>query len=540
MKLNEKKILLLCALILFLAFALGLAVTSDYGIPPDENTEIGILMGNLREYLGLYFKEDSLIMYGFDANNYIPISQSIEIDHGQAAYYPISPLLYLAKTNQIEIGSDSLSLIYHLYTYIISFTAVIAIFVLVKDLFKNPVLALLCALMLFISPRFFGEMHYNNKDIVLLALVIDTCCLGILATKYCRAFQVFFFSLLAALTANTKIVGLYVYGVIGLFYLVYTSVYKRWSERSRIKAMLASIVMFCGFYYLLTPAMWRDVAGFFDYCIFNAFQFSRWDGLVLFEGKALSPASGELPGRYLVTLISITTPMFILGLAVLGAGRFLFCLASRKHRKNRTEILLTTGMICLCTLLPLLVASISKSIVYNGWRHFYFSYFGILMLAFYGMELLFCRWKKVSAFAVICFMAANTVQTVANHPYQFAYFNLLAGKDAGYRYETDYWGVSTRDAIELILEDSPDDGATAISWGTDTTRLLLINAYNVLPTDEAMRVDLVYDYSSADYIVVNSTRGIVYGTDIPEDFYLMHTIEAYGVPLTDIYARSEH
>ena len=399
MKLNEKKILLLCALILFLAFALGLAVTSDYGIPPDENTEIGILMGNLREYLGLYFKEDSLIMYGFDANNYIPISQSIEIDHGQAAYYPISPLLYLAKTNQIEIGSDSLSLIYHLYTYIISFTAVIAIFVLVKDLFKNPVLALLCALMLFISPRFFGEMHYNNKDIVLLALVIDTCCLGILATKYCRAFQVFFFSLLAALTANTKIVGLYVYGVIGLFYLVYTSVYKRWSERSRIKAMLASIVMFCGFYYLLTPAMWRDVAGFFDYCIFNAFQFSRWDGLVLFEGKALSPASGELPGRYLVTLISITTPMFILGLAVLGAGRFLFCLASRKHRKNRTEILLTTGMICLCTLLPLLVASISKSIVYNGWRHFYFSYFGILMLAFYGMELLFCRWKKVSAFA---------------------------------------------------------------------------------------------------------------------------------------------
>ena len=540
MKLNEKKILLLCALILFLAFALGLAVTSDYGIPPDENTEIGILMGNLREYLGLYFKEDSLIMYGFDANNYIPISQSIEIDHGQAAYYPISPLLYLAKTNQIEIGSDSLSLIYHLYTYIISFTAVIAIFVLVKDLFKNPALALLCALMLFISPRFFGEMHYNNKDIVLLALVIDTCCLGILATKYCRAFQVFFFSLLAALTANTKIVGLYVYGVIGLFYLVYTSVYKRWSERSRIKAMLASIVMFCGFYYLLTPAMWRDVAGFFDYCIFNAFQFSRWDGLVLFEGKALSPASGELPGRYLVTLISITTPMFILGLAVLGAGRFLFCLASRKHRKNRTEILLTTGMICLCTLLPLLVASISKSIVYNGWRHFYFSYFGILMLAFYGMELLFCRWKKVSAFAVICLMAANTVQTVANHPYQFAYFNLLAGKDAGYRYETDYWGVSTRDAIELILEDSPDDGATAISWGTDTTRLLLINAYNVLPTDEAMRVDLVYDYSSADYIVVNSTRGIVYGTDIPEDFYLMHTIEAYGVPLTDIYARSEH
>ena len=538
MKLKEKTILYFCAFILFLAFAMGLAVTSDYGIPPDENTEIGILMGNLREYLGLYFKEDSQIMYGFDANNYIPISQSIEIDHGQAAYYPISPLLYMAKTNQIDISSGSLSLIYHMYTYIISFTAVIAIFILVKDLFKNPVLALLCALMLFITPRFFGEMHYNNKDIVLLALVIYTCCLGILATKYCRPFHIFLFSLLAALTANTKIVGLYVYGVIGVYYLVYTSVYKKWGDGPRIKAMLASIAMFCTFYYLLTPAMWRDVTGFFDYCLFNAFQFSRWDGLVLFEGEALSPVAGELPGRYLITLICITTPLFILGLAVLGAGRFLFCLASGKQRKNQTDILLTTGMICLCTLLPLLVASISKSIVYNGWRHFYFSYFGILALAFYGLELLLGRWKKVSAFAVICLIAANTVQMAANHPYQFAYFNVMAGKDAGYRYETDYWGVSTRDALELILEDSPNDGATAISWGTDTTRLLLINAYNVLPTDEAMKVELVYDYSSADYIVVNSTRGIVYGTDIPEDFYLMHTIEAYGVPLTDIYARS--
>lgn len=126
MKLKEKTILYFCAIILFIAFAMGLAVTSDYGKPPDENTEIGILMGNLREYLGLYFKEDSLIMYGFDANNYIPISQSIEIDHGQAAYYPISPLLYMAKTNQIDISSDSVSLIYIYYQFYCSYCDICA------------------------------------------------------------------------------------------------------------------------------------------------------------------------------------------------------------------------------------------------------------------------------------------------------------------------------------------------------------------------------------------------------------------------------
>ena len=300
---KEKISTYLCILILFAAFATGLAVTPDYGIPTDENTEIGILLSNVREYLSLYFDDESQVMYKLDEQNYLPISQTREIDHGEAAFYPLSPFLYLAKTGTIDVSRHTVSIVYHCYTYLVCFSAVVAAFVMVNDLFKNRYLALICAFIMLVSPRIFAEMHYNNKDMVLFALIADVCCLGMLAIKYCKPHQVVLFSFCSAVAANTKVIGVFAYGVVGLSFIVYTTVYKEWGDRCRIKAVISAILMFCAFYYVLTPAMWKDIPGFFDYSLFNAFRFSRWGGKVHFEGQLLSPSEGELPGRYLIKLI---------------------------------------------------------------------------------------------------------------------------------------------------------------------------------------------------------------------------------------------
>lgn len=528
-------------IILTLVFCLGLAVTPDYGIPPDENTEISILMGNLREYLGLYFKEDSQVMYYFDSYGFIPIRDSVEIDHGQAAYYLISPLLFMAKTGQISMSGEKISLIYHYYTYIISFTAVLAIYILIKDLFKNKRLALICALAFFATPRIFAQMHFNNKDIVFLALMADTCCLGVLATKHCRPAQVIGFSLLAAIAANTKVVGFFAFGVIGLFYIIYLSAKREWGK-NRIIAMLAAMGLFFLVYYLITPAMWGNIQGFFDYSLFNAFKFSRWDGTVLFEGKLYHPAAGELPNRYIISLISITTPVYILALAILGLGRLFGRIAAslgnrRVKNADEAEKLLFISMICICTLLPLLIASVKKTIVYNGWRHFYFSYLGIIVLAAYGLELLMERFGRVIPILATTLICLTAIQMGFNHPYQYAYFNVLTEREDRQLYDTDYWGVSTRDALDYILDHDNSNEMVQISWGTDSTRLLLINAYNVMPYERGMKIDLVYDYDDAEYIVVNTTSGVVNGFEKPDGFYLLYSIEAYGNRLTDIYAR---
>ena len=106
------------------------------------------------------------------------------------------------------------------------------------------------------------------------------------------------------------------------------------------------------------------------------------------------------------------------------------------------------------------------------------------------------------------------------------------------KYETDYWGVSTREALETILaRDNRDQ--ISVSWGEDCTRLFMISAYSRMKDNEAASLWLEPDQSKADYILMNVTKGEEYGYQIDEDFSLMTTIEAYGLPLTQIYQRSE-
>ena len=177
-------------------------------------------------------------------------------------------------------------------------------------------------------------------------------------------------------------------------------------------------------------------------------------------------------------------------------------------------------MICICTLLPLLIASVKKTIVYNGWRHFYFSYLGIIVLAAYGLELLMERFGRVIPILATTLICLTAIQMGFNHPYQYAYFNVLTEREDRQLYDTDYWGVSTRDALDYILDHDNSNEMVQISWGTDSTRLLLINAYNVMPYERGMKIDLVYDYDDAEYIVVNTTSGVVNGFEKPDGFYL--------------------
>ena len=39
---------------------------------------------------------------------------------------------------------------------------------------------------------------------------------------------------------------------------------------------------------------------------------------------------------------------------------------------------------------------------------------------------------------------------VKNHPYQFVYFNKLAGNSPANYFELDYWGTSNKDVLKFI------------------------------------------------------------------------------------------
>lgn len=525
----------LCAGLLLIMFIVGLAVTGDYGIPTDEGQEIDILLANMREYLEYFFPADSALMYALDEARIVSISRNIEMDHGQSAYYGMFPLLFAKYGIGLEISNHQLSQLYHLYTYFVCFSAVICMYWLGKELFVDERVATLGAVLLFVSPRFFGEMHYNNKDLVLLCLLVDTCCFAVRATRRKKLSDVLLFGLTAALVSNTKIVGLFFFGMMGLAYIVYVSLKKQWNRKSVVR-MLTAILSFAFFYVLLTPAMWPDPSQYFLHLLSNAFQFSRWHGQILFEGAIFDPVAGELPRRYLIKLIYLTTPLFILGLAAVGVFELLHSFCGKGKILALPERVLFTAA-CLCALVPLLVAVATGSLVYNGWRHFYFSYFGVILLAALGVALLL-GWKpKLAGICLGALIAANAVGLALEHPNQYAYYNVLVSREGQLGYETDYWGLSTREALETILAQDEREQIN-VSWGEDCTRLCMICAYSRMKNSEANSLWLEPDQSKADYILLNVTKGQEYGYQISEDFSLVATIESYGLPLTEIYQRS--
>ncbi len=525
----------LCAGLLLIMFIVGLAVTGDYGIPTDEGQEIDILLANMREYLEYFFPADSALMYALDEARIVSISRNIEMDHGQSAYYGMFPLLFAKYGIGLEISNHQLSQLYHLYTYFVCFSAVICMYWLGKELFVDERVAILGAVLLFVSPRFFGEMHYNNKDLVLLCLLVDTCCFAVRATRRKKLSDVLLFGLTAALVSNTKIVGLFFFGMMGLAYIVYVSLKKQWNRKSVVR-MLTAILSFAFFYVLLTPAMWPDPSQYFLHLLSNAFQFSRWHGQILFEGAIFDPVAGELPRRYLIKLIYLTTPLFILGLAAVGVFELLHSFCGKGKILALPERVLFTAA-CLCALVPLLVAVATGSLVYNGWRHFYFSYFGVILLAALGVALLL-GWKpKLAGICLGALIAANAVGLALEHPNQYAYYNVLVSREGQLGYETDYWGLSTREALETILAQDEREQIN-VSWGEDCTRLCMICAYSRMKNSEANSLWLEPDQSKADYILLNVTKGQEYGYQISEDFSLVATIESYGLPLTEIYQRS--
>ena len=78
-----------------LVLVLGLVTVPQYGRPWDERLEMDILRMNLWEYVRAAGADESAFAYWREQGNgttseLLPISESIERDHGAAAFYPLA------------------------------------------------------------------------------------------------------------------------------------------------------------------------------------------------------------------------------------------------------------------------------------------------------------------------------------------------------------------------------------------------------------------------------------------------------------------
>ena len=201
------------------------------------------------------------------------------------------------------------------------------------------------------------------------------------------------------------------------------------------------------------PVLWLNP---FYHFIEALRQMSHFDlnANILYLGKLVSIKN--LPWHYLPVWISITTPICYIVLFLIG----LFFALKNSYANFLSNLPMQFSLFMFAT--PILAVIILNSTVYNAWRHVYFVYPYLLLIAVYGFtqltkavkKRLFVKIISLSTLTSILFVYAFMI---INHPFQNVYFNSLAGKNIRQNFELDYWGLSYKQGLEYILANDTSD-----------------------------------------------------------------------------------
>jgi 4-amino-4-deoxy-L-arabinose transferase-like glycosyltransferase len=172
----------------------------------------------------------------------------------------------------------------------------------------------------------------------------------------------------------------------------------------------------------------------------------------LFAGELVTVT--EMPRSYVPTLLALQLPEIFLALALAGSTGTLIAACRRNLAANRRAVL---ALVLLAAMLPIAVTVLTRPAMYNGIRHFVFVLPPLAVLGGLGAAWLIetlrrsSRWLAAAAgIALLAGVALPVVDMVRLHPYEYTYFNRLAGGTAGAqgRYMLDYWGLSFKQASQ--------------------------------------------------------------------------------------------
>jgi 4-amino-4-deoxy-L-arabinose transferase-like glycosyltransferase len=355
----------------------------------------------------------------------------------------------------------------HALCALVALTSIPALFWLGRIL-GNPWIGVLAAALLLTSPGFFGHAFINTKDIPFAIGFL--CSLVALAAMFARGRyawrEVLLAGVVIGLTMSVRPGGWMILAPIyGL-----TAMLADWQSRARgetthrrtLARQLGLLAV--AWAVMILPWPWAH-----ENPILHPLQAIRMASKfhlvvpVLFEGQ-VTP-SNELPRYYLLKYLLLTMPPAMLALALVGlagGARDFF----RRAERPRALVL---ALLAIWLLLPLVLFAVMRPNAYDGMRHFLFILPALAAWAAIGAGWLWKTFQRFSSRAVIATAVCAALGAQANslvrlHPYEYTYFNCLAGGVGGAsgQYETDYWLTSYKEAIEWIEAQPSEAGAGPI------------------------------------------------------------------------------
>jgi hypothetical protein len=307
-----------------------------------------------------------------------------------------------------------------------------------------------------------------------------------------------------------------------------------------IGKVAVALAVFVLVYMCITPASRFGLFSFWVFLIDSAKNF-WWNDYVLFKGALFNKEITGIPADYLPTMMLITIPVGIIILFIIGlAGNIIDVI------KHPSKLFSERGFCLACFVLcffPLVYAIYNKTPVYNGWRHFYFTYAGFVLTAACGIDHLLglFKKKKTTVQIVLCGYAMILfIGILINHPYEYSFYNVLAGNDIETVYELDYWDMSFKQAYEYLLDESVEETFTVATisnpgkWGLE-------NQYFAVRGRTRNRILFCENWQDADYLIINPTYAYMYSVSeyeyVKSEYKLIESIDSYGNTICEIYGR---
>lgn len=440
--LNFKTIFIAYCLVLT---ALCMFLVPDYGITGDEDVQ-----WKYGDYVWKYIKT-----YGQDTSLY-------KDPKGAATLKMYGGFFDGTAAMMIDVAKPKNEfLLRHYWNSIFGLLTIFFAGLICYELTKRWSAAFLGALFLTLTPRFFGEMFNNPKDIPFAAGYVISIYYIIRFIHHIEKpkwSDVLGLALGIALAIGVRIGGLLVIAYFGLFYLLYVIFNKKFDFNYLKKSMLYAVIAVIGGY-ILACLCWPYAMEDMINNPLNALDLMKSYPLsisMLFDGMRVN--TGEMPENYLTKWLWIGTPIYLL----LGTFGFIIYFLKNLKSENRLHF----ALLIFAFVFPIYYIISGKSVVYDALRHIIFvmPMMAVMTALVVDSLLNYIKEKSNTNYYIALVVVAILVflplkHMVKNHPNQYVYFNEIFGgvkKAFGY-YELDYYHNSGKNCTDWIKANVKSD-----------------------------------------------------------------------------------
>ena len=434
----------LAYLLFFAVFLLALATFTDYGTTWDEDYHFWYGFKVLDYYRSFFHDTTALTSPPIDYYGAM-------FDATTALLAPYSPFGFYTTR--------------HLLNALVGLVGIVGCWKLARQL-GGPRIGLWAAILLLLTPNFYGHIFNNPKDVPFAAgyaWSLYYLVRLIPALPRPKRSEVLKLGLAIGLTLGVRVGGLLLLCYLGMV-LAAAPGLKAWRARKPGLAVsellieagqvlapvlvISYAIMLLAWPWAQVDPLWRPISAIIQ------FDHHDFPYPTLFDG-AYIPAP-LLPRIYLPVFLLIQLPELFLLLLFGGLGWALLRLW-RDHPP--LERLLAPALVIFAAIFPIAYAVESHATLFDGMRHFLFVEPPLACCAAFAFDAGIERLRTsrrafaTAAAALALYLGYHVSLMAALHPDEYVYYNALVGgvPGAAGRFKLDYWANSYREATDDLV-----------------------------------------------------------------------------------------